>query len=308
MQSLNGFQVPASCASEVLSLAKRHPHARDKNIAFDEEPHTYYIYGQTAGWVSVTTVVHEFFPAFNGQRVAQRMVRSPKFCKDKKYDMYQKYRLNEDGSTATESVLISRILQSWTDNANSASALGTKLHRSIELFYNAEPTDNKSSEFMNHFYDFVAVQMMLDLEPFRTEWMIYSEDEQVCGSIDCIMRCKKTGKYAMFDWKRSKQIRMKGFGGKGKGPVAHLQDCNYIHYSLQLNLYKYILEKNYGIYISTMNIVVFHPNNPTFLSFEIKDMQPTIKTVLESRSSSTAQPTSTTVCPPADILAMFPSV
>ena len=32
----------------------------------------------------------------------------------------------------------------------------------------------------------------------------------------------------------------------GLGPLSHLPDCNYWHYSLQLNVYRWVLENLYG--------------------------------------------------------------
>jgi len=42
-------------------------------------------------------------------------------------------------------------------------------------------------------------------------------------------------------------------------PLEHLPDCNYFHYCLQLNLYKYILESEYGMTVSAMYLGVVHP-------------------------------------------------
>jgi hypothetical protein len=49
---------------------------------------------------------------------------------------------------------------------------------------------------------------------------------------------------SIYDWKFSKEIQTHSFGKKGLGPATELNDCNTTHYSLQLNLYREILEKN----------------------------------------------------------------
>ena len=43
-------------------------------------------------------------------------------------------------------------------------------------------------------------------------------------------------------------------------PLEHLPDCNYYHYCLQLNLYKYILSSEYGVAVSGMYLGVVHPH------------------------------------------------
>ena len=44
------------------------------------------------------------------------------------------------------------------------------------------------------------------------------------------------------DWKTNKSIYQSGFGGTGYRALSHLDDCNYIHYCLQLNVYRRLLD------------------------------------------------------------------
>ena len=56
------------------------------------------------------------------------------------------------------------------------------------------------------------------------------------------------GTLSIYDWKRSKDIEMKTPFKKNSVlyELRHLQDVNGVHYSLQLNIYKKILERNYN--------------------------------------------------------------
>ena len=60
----------------------------------------------------------------------------------------------------------------------------------------------------------------------------------------------------MIDWKTSKKIEMNSYGGKVGTKIAtsNIPDCNYYHYTLQLSLYRYLLERYYGLKIRTMII------------------------------------------------------
>ena len=42
-------------------------------------------------------------------------------------------------------------------------------------------------------------------------------------------------------------------------PLHHLPDCKGIHYRLQLNVYRYILERYYDLTVSLMLVVSVHP-------------------------------------------------
>ena len=66
------------------------------------------------------------------------------------------------------------------------------------------------------------------------------------------MMDKKSGEYVLIDWKTSKRIDKSSFNGKKgiKKESCTIDDCNYNHYALQLSLYRYILEKYYGIQVA----------------------------------------------------------
>eukprot|EP00971_Amphidinium_carterae_P250932 4981327-Amphidinium_carterae.4 len=40
-----------------------------------------------------------------------------------------------------------------------------------------------------------------------------------------------------------------------QGPLSAYNDCAVVHYRLQLNLYKYILEANYGMKVDSMRTI-----------------------------------------------------
>jgi ATP-dependent exoDNAse (exonuclease V) beta subunit len=84
-----------------------------------------------------------------------------------------------------------------------------------------------------------------NLEPYRTEWMIWDKELKFAGSIDMIFR-NPDGTLLIYDWKRCRQIKMDNKWQSSTNPIfSELPDTNFWHYSLQLNIYKYLLEKNY---------------------------------------------------------------
>ena len=112
---------------------------------------------------------------------------------------------------------------------------------------------------------------------------VYDEDSKIVGSIDALFKTK-SDKYIMIDWKTNKEIKKHNPFEQGLHPVLKkYPNCNYIHYSLQLNLYKYILEKNYGIKIFRMALVHFNENNSNYKIHVIPDMQHDIINILENR-------------------------
>ena len=110
-------------------------------------------------------------------------------------------------------------------------------------------------------------------EPYRTEWTVFDEDLRLAGSIDMCFR-KSDGTIAIYDWKRCKEIKKTSWFIKySKNPaLLHIPDLNYWHYSLQLNIYKTILERNYGEEVSEMFLVCLHPNHKNYQRIEVTNM------------------------------------
>ena len=89
-----------------------------------------------------------------------------------------------------------------------------------------------------------------------------SEEERLAGSIGFVAQAAD-GTFLIIDWKRSKNLQSKFSNDfqRMKSPLSHLDDCAGNHYSLQLNVYKYLLEKYYSVSVSRMLIVCAHPDS-----------------------------------------------
>ena len=131
-----------------------------------------------------------------------------------------------------------------------------------------------------YFLNFHNEHVLDKLEPYRTEWEIYDKEYQIAGSIDMIF--KKDNKFIIFDWKRCKEIKESNSFEHAFPPIEHLPNCNKWQYALQLNTYKFILEKNYGIEIEQLFLLCIHPDNPSYSIIEIPNMQDEIKLLLDN--------------------------
>ena len=96
------------------------------------------------------------------------------------------------------------------------------------------------------------------------------------------MKNKNSGEYVLIDWKTSKRIDKKSFNGK-KGirkESSQIEDSKYNHYALQLSLYRYILEKYYGIMIARQ--LVAQLKDDKVETFSMPYMKNEIVTILNS--------------------------
>lgn len=228
-------------------------HPRDAHIVFQEEGHIYTINNNPNHPTSVTTLIHNWFPQFNSDMVIRNMMKG-KNWKDSKYY----------GKTAQQ------IKDEWEANGKAMANLGTLMHADIERYLNSEPVLNSTSVEFNYFLTFWQCfqQKNPTFKPFRTEWLVYDEEYNIAGSIDGVLQ-DEYGRIVILDWKRSKEIKLTNKYEKGIGVLSSLDNCNYNHYTLQLNIYRHILETKYNKTVVLMMIVVFHPDNDKFLTFPI---------------------------------------
>lgn len=258
-----------------MTLALTHRHERDNLIHFDEPSHVYTVKGSSKGITSITTFLHAFFPHFDADAVIKNMMRSKKWPESKWFGM----------SAAA-------IKEAWNANGREASEAGTAMHLGIEMVMNgaeAEVADSiKASIEWRYFWNYWR-EDQATWEPWRTEWEVWDEDLKLAGSVDMIYRNKHDGTFAVYDWKRSKEIKMENSFQTGFGPVAHFPDCNYWHYTLQLNLYRWLLEKHYGIVVSEMALVIMHPNNKNYKRYKLNRLDDEIEGVIEARRRAVAE-------------------
>lgn len=252
-------------------LFKLNVHIRDEFITFDEGPHIYTITKNDVAdsdYTSVTTWNHSHFEHFNANKVIDKMMASKKWSLSKYYGMTKE-----------------EIKKQWNTTGKDAREAGTKMHFDIECYYNGETLKTIANNTIEFSYFLQFAEEVKDLKSYRTEWMIYDEELKIAGSIDMVYE-NPDGTLDLCDWKRSKEIKTENkFQSALTECIKFLPDSNYWHYSLQLNTYKYIIEKNYGKKISGMYLVSMHPDNTdkTYQIFEVGDLQEEIRKLFELR-------------------------
>tara|TARA_Y100000748_G_C15478154_1_gene481670 strand:+ start:229 stop:1014 length:786 start_codon:yes stop_codon:yes gene_type:complete len=254
-------------------LQNLNSHERDKHITFDEGPHIYTIDG-SSDYISVTTWVHSFFRKFDSDEVIDKMMKSKNWIYNKYYGKSKE-----------------TIKQEWDDNRDDAARKGTQLHFEIETFYNKveewdnipeiDSTETEVIYFKNFYNDH------LHLTAYRTEWMIYDKELKIAGSIDMVFK-EQDGTLSIYDWKRSKEIIQETRYNEYSidSEINYIPDTNYWHYSLQLNIYKALLERNYDVKISSLYLVRLHPNSDNYEKIRVVNLQDAVKKMFDVRIKS----------------------
>lgn len=267
---------------KMLSETNRHPH--DQYIEFFEVGHRYDLTDPSTGEkfhpTSTTTLIHHYFNDFEADEVIAKFFIKPPDIDEKYYHMTeQEIKKSCNNSTKLLNKLKNKpfwvgsvyygktaqeIKDGWLLSGKTASELGTKVHLHIEYFINNIHVEDDSVEFgyfLNFWKDFRLKYPQF--KPYRTEWVIYDLEKRISGSIDGVLEDDQ-GNLILLDWKRSKEIKSKNPFQKGKGYFSEFEDCNLNKYTLQLSIYRHILQKNYNKKIIFCMLVILHPNQKNY--------------------------------------------
>ena len=242
---------------------------QDGKLSFNEEAHRYSLNG--VEFRSVSNVVGMFFREFDAVGISLK-----KCCGNE--------------------VEAAKLREVWESKGAIASQAGTFLHKQIEDYLNGKQTPDLLCD-VNYKGNYVKCKDTIDISrewsyfksferntvfhPFRTEWRIFDADARIAGTLDFVCCCPD-GTYEIYDWKRSNKIDPTETNrwASGMNGLEHLTDTSYVHYCLQQNLYRYMLEKNYGIKVSRMNLVVLHPELPMYRVVPVPPMERELKIIL----------------------------
>jgi hypothetical protein len=221
--------------------------------------------------MSVTSWNSTHFPKFEPDAVITKMMASPRWPKSPYFGMTR-----------------GEIKMKWKNDGIEASEAGTKMHYNIECFYNEMQVEDDGSLEWQYFKEFNE-EVGSKLMPYRTEWMVWDKDLRLAGSVDMLFE-NPDGTLQIYDWKRSKKIvKENKWASAIVDSISHLPDANFWKYSLQLNTYKWILEKNYGKKVSNMFLVWLHPNNKgnSYLRFEVDSLSKEMEDLIKLRMRHT---------------------
>lgn len=232
------------------------------SLGFDETTHVY-AKDETgnAEYISVTTLIERFFP-FDLKRYIERKAEEEDRTEEEVLDEYQLMR-------------------------DEAAERGTFLHNQIENFLKKTDFDSDLKEF-DFFLDFFNNEITTrSLEFFDAEKMIFSDKYNVAGTIDCLFKKKNKEEFVMLDWKRSKKLIIDGrpriFGhGYALSELNSLDNSSFNRYCLQQNIYKIIVETEYGMKISSMKLVVLHENYSNYHIVDVPIMKREANIILNS--------------------------
>jgi ATP-dependent exoDNAse (exonuclease V) beta subunit len=107
----------------------------------------------------------------------------------------------------------------------------------------------------------------------------------VGGMVDGLFWNQKHGELQIWDYKTNKEIaEYSKYKKRMKIPINFLHDCELEGYSIQLNLYKYIIERNTNLKIGKCYLVHIHEEQEKYNVIECKEYQHIIQLLFDYKT------------------------
>jgi len=230
------------------------------DIKFYDKKHVYILNGKKQQ--SVTSLLNQFKEKFNA-------------------DFWAGRKAEEEGITKAEK------LKEWRINGKIATTKGTVIHNYIENLlcqkvypfpydYVASEVGKENVSLVKDRVDAISTQVdkftediIGKLLPIKSELVIGDKKAGICGMIDQVFFNYKADELQIWDWKTNKRMQDHSpYDKKLKGVLAHLDDCELVVYSLQLSMYRKILQDQTGLDIGKCYIVWFFEGNEQYKVIE----------------------------------------
>jgi hypothetical protein len=262
------MKIPVPIPSEIFTAFN--------NITFYDEPHKYFLDNKEL--ISVTTLIHQYQEEFNE-------------------DYWSNYKGEQFNISQKE------ILRAWKFINNKGTIKGSAIHDYAEnLFENKKfeyPKDMILKEFgfdpvineynitkrhVDKFYNDVHGKLI----PVKTEYVVYDKESMIAGMLDILFYNIKMKEFQIWDWKSNKDFTYEMSSRHLLNDLFMLEDCDLELYSLQLEMYKQIIEKNVPIKLGKSYIVWFSHNNDDYKIIETKDRKYYVSQIISNRIAQLA--------------------
>jgi hypothetical protein len=246
------------------------------DITFYDEPHKYFLGDKEL--ISVTTLIHQYQEEFNE-------------------DYWSNYKSEQFHVTQKE------ILRAWKFINEKGTIKGSSIHDYAENLFQNKKFEYPKQLILNNFgfdpvlNEYEITKKHVDkfyndihekLIPIRTEFIVYDKESLIAGMLDMLFWNIEMKEFQIWDWKSNKDFTFEMKNRHLLNDLFMLEDCDLELYSLQLELYKQIIERNIPIKLGKSHIVWFSHNNPTYQIIDTKDRSYYIDIIINNRIAELA--------------------
>ena len=230
----------------------------NNTVIFNPQNHSYRIKGTDQRLTGVTTFIKKFFPKFDADKIAKEVA-------------------------AKRGVTPESLKAEWKQKALD----GDNVHEYSEYIFGngkkTNPINERTEKLRMQLVNVASELKKKGYVSFATEKIIFSSSLGLSGIIDLIMTKQPDGKYLIIDLKTSETLTLYNPFQNAFNPISYLEDANLIHYSLQLNLYQYILEsENYFDFEPNIEFkkIIVHLMEDDYRAYVCRDMKGEIENMI----------------------------
>lgn len=224
---------------------------RQDKIVLHEDEHVYEVFSHPhLKFTSATTFIGEFFEPFDAEGVSEKLADSDR---GKYAHMNQKEILAKWDWIAERGTDVHKELEDWCFHWMS-KRLGNPPEKPYEV------TLTKAKHGVNWLERVLEPHFLL-----FPEVKLFSPKLQLAGTLDLLIYNPELDLFIIEDWKTNAKITKSGYMGKRgiKNATRFMDDCKFNKYGLQMSLYRWILENEYGLNNILKQILVQLRPKPT---------------------------------------------
>ena len=244
-----------------------------KGIDFHEEQHFYTINDYRFG-ISATSLIETYAQEFDSDGISQMVANKRGISQKEVLDEWKK----ENEFSCVKGSHIHLKAQSLWMGTNYEIDYNT-IDDTIDKDRLKKEYDIMSKQAINFYNDYKDMYDMI-----QDEFIVWSKEFDIAGSIDGIMYNKNTQQCCILDFKSNKDLQFKSkYRKKMKVPLHKLDDVNGQHYYIQLSIYKYLIEKYTNIKVDELFIVYFNINADKYEIIPMPYLYKEVEEILKNR-------------------------
>lgn len=240
---------------------------------FIEDGHYYLCNGKRVG-ISTTGLIGQYENHFDSETISQQVADKRGISQQ---EVLEEWRIENLHSTIKGS-MVHEFAQSLWEGKEYVFDY-SKVPKEIDIDRLKSDINKLIPQAINFYNDYKDMYELIGCEVYLGD-----EDFDECGATDQILYNKYTGGIAIIDYKTNKKIERESYKHKKMLiPLNKFDDCNHVHYSLQLSGYKFKFEKNTKLKVDETFIVYFNINADNYEIIEPLNMEKEVKEILENR-------------------------
>ena len=244
-----------------------------KGIEFHEEEHFYTLHNYRFG-ISATSLIETYSQEFDSDSISQMVANKRGISQQ---DVLNEWKKENEFSCIKGSCIHLKAQSLWM-NTNYEIDYNT-IDETVDKNRLKKEYDIMSKQAINFYNDYKDMYDMI-----QDEFIVWSKEFDIAGSIDGIMYNKYTQQCCILDFKSNKDLQFESkYHKKMKIPLHKLDDVNGQHYYIQLSIYKYLIEKYTNIKVDELFIVYFNINANDYEIIPIPYLKEEVMKILENR-------------------------